>query len=196
MAKRLYVKITTPPRTASWCHLNKPDTGGQYSDNKYKATMFLDQDDVYVTDVLAPAVQEAAKAEWPEGLPSNFHNPLDPLEDQENEEDNGKIKITFKSKDQPLLTDAAGTPLPPDVIIRSGDVIRVAGACAAYVSGKNKGVTFYLNAVRLIDKRSTGPDPFGDADEGYIADPDASTGNASTGNAPESSNGDDNRFDF
>ena len=169
MAKRTYVNLATTPVVASFCHLDKADVGRQYSDGKFKITLFLDPADPLIAEVFKPACEKAASSEWPEGPPPGFHNPLAPVERSTREEEIGKVKVTFKTSEAPRLTDAAGNALPADVIIRSGDLVRVAGAAAAYVAGSNCGVTFYLNAVRLIDKRAAGIDPFGDGEEGYVA---------------------------
>lgn len=71
------------------------------------------------------------------------------------------------------MVDAKNHPLPENIIIMSGDTIRVAGAAKAY-NGAQKGVSFYLDMVKLIAKNNSGSvgtasSVFGE-DEGFVAD--------------------------
>lgn len=178
MASRQYINFATPPVSAGWCNLLKPDSEGQYADDKFKISVLVDPDSEII-DQLRPIVDKAADSEWGEGQrPAGFHDPLvQVIQESKREDEIGLVRLTFKrhkDQGQPIMTDAAGVTLPEGVSIRSGDLVRIAGAAAAYVSGRNKGVTFYLNRIRLIEKRAgsggSDEDAFGGADEGYRAE--------------------------
>lgn len=169
MAKQsLYVNFATTEGVANYAWLNKPDTGSDFSDGKYKVTVVWNKDDAGVAK-LKEVVAEAAKREFGDKLPANFNNPIKDGDTTDKEQYQGKFYATFKSTKRPGQVDAKNFELPEDVIIMSGDVIRVAGAAKAY-TGAQKGVALYLNMVKLINKNNTGgataTDVFGD-DEGF-----------------------------
>ena len=172
MAKRTYVKLTTTTVTASFSYLREPDSGREYSDDKYKTTILISKNDEAGLAVIRNACEAAAKAEWPEGVPAGIRSPLrDGAEKADKNPDLADYyMVTFKSQKAPALYDAAGKSLNDDVNIFSGDQIRVAGAAGAYVAGGNKGVTLYLNAVQLVEKRAAedeGDSPFGAVEGGF-----------------------------
>lgn len=155
MPKRTYVKVITAQHTASFSYLREPDSGREYSDDKFKVTALVSKSDEAGLKILRDACMKAAQAEWPEGIPSNIRMPLrDGAEKSADLAD--YFLVTFKSQKAPALVDAAGAALAHDINVFSGDVIRVAGAAGAYVAGGNKGVTLYLNGVQLIEKRAGG----------------------------------------
>ena len=159
-----YVRFATQPFDASYPSLDKPDTESKYPSGKYEVSGYLSEaDDAATLIILRDAVAGAADAEWPGVNIDGIKSPLRVLED-------GNVRVTFKTKSKPSIQDASGAALPDDVIIGRGDLIRAAGNAKAYSTAGNKGVTFYLNTVRLIDKRSSDDgldDPFGGPDEGF-----------------------------
>lgn len=159
-----YVRFATQPFDASYPSIDKPDTESKFPSGKYEVSGYLDEaDDAATLQGLREAVAKAADAEWPGVNIDGIKSPLKVQED-------GSVRVTFKSKSKPSTQDASGSALSSDVIIGRGDLIRVAGNAKAYSTAGNKGVTLYLNTVRLIDKRSTDDgldDPFGGPDEGY-----------------------------
>ena len=161
-----YVRFATEPFSASFPSIHEPDTTSKYPSGKYEVSAFLDEaEDAATIRIMRDAVKKAAEAEWP-GI--NIEGIRSPLKQQ----DDGRLRVTFKSKSKPTTQDAGGNALPQDVLIGMGDLIRVAGNAKAYSTAGNKGVTLYLNAVRLIDKRSSDDgsgEPFGGPDDGFNA---------------------------
>lgn len=159
-----YIRFATLPFDASFPSLDQPDTTSKYPSGKYEVSAYLDEaDDAGSLAVLRDAVAGAADSEWPGVNIDGIKSPLKVQED-------GSVRVTFKSKSKPSMQDASGNALSDDLIIGRGDLLRVAGNAKAYSTAGNKGVTLYLNVVRLIDKRSTdngSDDPFGGPDEGF-----------------------------
>lgn len=185
-AKRTYVRFITAPGTAAYCYLRAPDSGRQFSDDKYKLTLMVPKAEEQLLDPIRKACADAAKAEWGSKLPSGMSNPIkDGAEKAAKDPEKwGDLKdyfmVTFKAQRAPGLFDGAGKPLSESVNIFGGDVVRVNGAAAAFVSGQNKGVTLYLNDVQLIQKNHN-ENPF-DAVEGaygYEEDGEEEAGDAS-----------------
>ena len=172
-AKSLYVNFATTAGTAHFAWLNKPDTGSEYSDGKYKVTVAFQKDDGIIKSLKA-TIKDAAQREFGDKLPANFHNPLKDGDASGKEQYVGMVYMTMKSTRQPTLVDAKNFELPSNILIMSGDTIRVAGAAKAY-NGAQKGVSLYLDMVKLIAKNnagSAGPatatSVFGD-DDGFTA---------------------------
>ena len=168
MKKRTYTRLTTNQVTASYSYLREPDSGREFSDDKYKVTILIDKADEDGLAIIRNACAKAAADEWPEGAPANMRSPV-----RDGAEKSAELAdyflVPFKSKQQPKLFDATGAALDADINIFSGDKIRVAGAAGAYVAGANKGVTLYLNGVQLIEKRQDAEDDlFGAVDGGFV----------------------------
>ena len=184
--KSLYVNFATPTGIANYAWLNKPDTGSEYSDDKYKVTVAWNKDDPFVIQLKA-IIKDAATREFGNKLPPGFNNPLKDGDAGGKEAFKGKVYAAFKTTSKPSVVDAKNFALPADVIVMAGDEVRVAAAAKAY-NGAQKGVSFYLDMVKLIAKNNSGgqgsaSDVFGE-DEGYTvegadaADPTAAPANA------------------
>lgn len=169
--KSLYVNFATATGTANFAWLAKPDTGSEYSDGKYKVTVAWNKDDPFVAQLKA-TVKDAAQREFGDKIPATFNNPIKDGDAGNKEQFAGKVYAVFKSNRKPGQVDAKNFELPEGVVIMSGDEIRVAAAAKAY-NGAQKGVSFYLDMVKLISKNNNGGAQsagsiFGD-DEGYVA---------------------------
>ena len=190
MAKRTYVRLTTATTTASYSYLREPDSGREFSDDKYKTTLLIDKSDEAGLAIIRDACKKAADAEWPDGIPSGLKTPLrDGAEKADKDPDLANYFIvTFKSQNAPQLYDSQGKPLAGDINIYSGDQVRVAGAAGAYIAGGSKGVTLYLNGVQLVEKKAMGGDEggvmFGNVDGGFVNESAASAPVAATTPAP------------
>lgn len=170
--KSLYVNFVTATGTANYAWLAKPDTGSEYSDGKYKVTVAWNKDDPFVDDLKA-IIKDAAQREFGDKLPATFHNPLKDGDAGDKEQFAGKYYCIFKSTRKPGQVDAGNLELPEEVIIMSGDEVRVAAAAKAY-AGAQKGVAMYLDMVKLISKNNSGgggsaSSLFGE-DEGFSAE--------------------------
>lgn len=169
--KSLYVNFATSTGIANYAWLAKPDTGSEYSDGKYKVTVAWNKDDPFVAQ-LKGYVKDAAQREFGDKIPAGFNNPLKDGDAGNKEQFVGKVYAVFKSTRKPGQVDAKNFELPENVIIMSGDEVRVAAAAKAY-NGAQKGVSFYLDMVKLISKNNAGGGSsaaslFGD-DEGFSA---------------------------
>jgi len=170
--KSLYVNFASATGIANYAWLNKPDTGSEYSDGKYKVTVAWNKDDPFVAQLKA-IVKDAAEREFGDKIPAGFNNPLKDGDAGNNPKEQfaGKVYAAFKSTRKPGAVDAKNFALAEDVIIMSGDEVRVAAAAKAY-NGAQKGVSFYLDMVKLISKNNAGGQQsasslFGE-DEGFV----------------------------
>lgn len=171
--KRVYLPFVTGVGTAAYSYFHKPDTGQQYSNNKYKGDLILDGDiDMSKAEALA---LQAAKEEFGDldfGGSVELKLPWKSGDGHKNEEFHGKVIFHAASKDAPKLVDSKKKTLPAKVLVKSGDRVRFVVALSPWTkteevkvreNGKQVtvketvyGVTAYLNVVQLIEKRNGG----------------------------------------
>jgi hypothetical protein len=138
------VTFTTPIGVARFPKISKPDTTGDYADNKYKTDLVLDSADL---KQVKQTITEFAKKEY--GDLKNIKLPFGEAKDKETGETTEFVR--FKSARKPVIIDAKRNKVPDDVEIYGGSKIRVGGTLNAYKKAGNKGVNIYLNAVQVID---------------------------------------------
>lgn len=166
MAKSKKVLLVTPPGTAAYAWFHKPDSGHQYSNNKYKGTLVL-PGDTDMSDIEAKAKAVLAEA-YPKADVDTAGMFFKSGDNHKNEEFRGTILLNASSKFAPQIVDAKRKPLPKGVEARSGDEVRFVLSLFPYEStekvregGKTVTVTVYgvsaqLQVVQVITKNSGG----------------------------------------
>ena len=193
-----YVNFTTTAGMVHFSHLNSPDVGTfidkrgkeKKLDGKYKVTMSFSKDDPSIPQ-LQSVITEAANREFPEGIPESFKSPLKDGDLSGEQHYAGRYYMKLASQNPPTLLDAKNEPLPANILIMSGDTIRVSGAAKGYEGDQpiGEGATLYLDMVKLISKNnggSGGPSAsavFGE-DEGYVGESGSSEPTAQPTAAP------------
>jgi hypothetical protein len=160
------VKFTTPIGVARYPKISKPDTTGDYADNKYKTDVVFSDEDL---KTLKAQVVEFAKGEFTPDELKKIDLPIKEVKDKET----GEITtcVRFKSARKPIIIDAKRNRIPDNVEIGGGSRIRVGGTLNAYKKGGNKGVNIYLNAVQVIElQQGFNINDFDEVDDGYVAD--------------------------
>ena len=192
----LYVNFTTTAGTVHFSHLNTPDVGTftdkkgreKKLDGKYKVTLSFVKDDPVVAH-LNSVITDAGNREFPDGLPANFKSPIKDGDLSDKEQYAGRVYMKLASLNAPTLLDAKNNELPPNVLIMSGDTIRVSGAAKGYDGQMGEGVTLYLDMVKLISKNNGGAGGpsaaslFGE-DDGYVGESGSSEPTAQPTAAP------------
>ncbi len=153
----------SPEGVAAYAWLDKPDT--KFDAIKYKVTLVLPKG-VKENDEFVKAIR-AAHAEAGNG---KNEGPAKDGEARKEDEFNDKWTIEFHTKNPPKQVDALKAELPAGQTARSGDLVRIAFNPATY-DGFGGGITLYLNAVQIIDKRAPGAgvDDFDAVEGGYAA---------------------------
>jgi DNA-directed RNA polymerase len=153
-----YAPFVTEIMTARNPKLSEPDTEGEYADGKYKTEATADGD---YTERFQQEIQKVIDKYF--AGKKNVHLPW-------RETNDGGVAFKFKSpKKKPELIDAKGDPLKAGVIIHNGSLMRVAGVAAAWEKGSKRGVSLWLDAVRVI-KLTSGFDAsraFGASEDGF-----------------------------
>ena len=183
-AKKNKIKLTLKPGIAAFSYLDKPDSGGKYSDDKFKTTMVYD--DEALIEHIEKATIELAEQEWGDSVDiDEVKRPFRMPDEQTRDDFEGKITLVTKTKYKPMLFDAKRKKLKPNVKIFSGDEIAAIVELIPYEStekvreGKKTvtvtiyGVSAQLKAVQLIRKNSGGgvdASDFGEYDDGFDND--------------------------
>lgn len=178
MAKKTFIKLTSPAASAGFAWLDKPDSGHKFSDGKFKVTLNLVKGDTEVDAFLEKfeaACKASAVAQWgkvPEDLQTPLKDGDEIAADKDKPDLKGLWQITPKSKFQPGLVGPDRQPLPEKVKIFGGDLLRASFMLIPYestdsviekVNGKNRkttvttyGVSAQLRNVQLLEKRNGG----------------------------------------
>ncbi|WP_179255420.1 ssDNA-binding protein [Burkholderia sp. HI2714] len=163
----------TPKGVFQYAWLDKPDNS-EYGKGKFKCAILLEQG-VAENDAFAKKLNELHKA----AKGKNDAKPAkdgSALADAAAEDGNDKKErlrgfwvITAKSKQKPEQKAADGkTTLKESA--KSGDYGRMSVAAAEYDTGSNKGVTLYLNGIKLLERRAQSDLGFEDESEDYEND--------------------------
>jgi hypothetical protein len=163
-------KMVTAKGLAHFAYIDKPDTEGQYADGKYKITLSFPEGHEFL-DTLSAKVAELVQQQWGANPPANMHNPIKIGSETTMDSMAGRVFIRAKSNKAPVVVDSQKQALTNGVTVFGGDTVKVALTLAVY-DGAQKGVTAYLDAVQLIEKRSAGTqgaDMFG-LEDGFVAE--------------------------
>lgn len=169
----------SPVGTAAYAWLTQPDTGKEYSDDKYKITLLLDKDGDNA-DEIEKFIAGINKAHAAKRGKKKTESPVKDGDELTNREGEakfpGKWAITMKSSFQPqVIVREEGQ------VVMSGDLVKCAFSLNEYEKGPNAGVSLRLAAVKLIKKINKGrdfSDVFGDDDDDYEDSNDNAEGSA------------------
>lgn len=180
---KIVYKGATPPGLFTWLWVEKPDNS-EYGKGKFKAALRLKKGEAK-NDEYARKIIDLHKAAKGKAATCPVKDGDKMAEENEKREGmRGFWVLSAKSKNKPEQVDAFNTPLKATA--KSGDFGRLAIAASEFDTGANKGVTLYLNALRLLERRAASAiDDFGDEDGDYAADTAAAPTNDGTGEEPE-----------
>jgi hypothetical protein len=159
-------KGVTPSGIFTWLWVDKPDNS-EYGKGKYKSALKLAKgeggNDAYARKIID--LHKAAKGKK-DTCPVKDGDAM-AEENEKRENMRGFWVLSAKSKNKPDQIDAKKQPLKATA--RSGDFGKLAIAAAEFDTGANKGVTLYLNALQLLERRAASAiDDF--AEEDYEGD--------------------------
>lgn len=168
--------IVTPAGRVSFPHLEKPDSQGQYADDKYKATLLISKS--ANLSGLKKAVLECARETW--GANVEMANILHPFRNGDKKAEKmaayaNTLFITCKSKNRPTIIDASRNGIEPAEVYGGCDA-RFIVTAMSYEQGGKPGVTFLLDVVQKIkdNERFGGHADISVLDDGILDDEAAS----------------------
>ncbi|MDR5811987.1 DUF2815 family protein [Caballeronia sp. LZ033] len=150
-------KFVTPKGGFKYAWLSKPDNS-EYGKGKYKCAILLEQG-VKENDDFAKKLNDLHKAAKgkTDARPAKDGSALADAAMEEGNDKKESLRgfwvITAKSKQKPEQKAADGkTDLRETA--KSGDYGRMSIAASEYDTGSNKGVTLYLNGIKLLERRA------------------------------------------
>jgi hypothetical protein len=166
-------KFVTPKGVFKYAWLSKPDNS-EYGKGKYKCAILLEQGVKENDDFAAKlnALHKVAKGKV-DARPAKDGSALADAAQEEGNDKKESLRghwvITAKSKQKPEQKAADGkTDLRETV--KSGDYGRLSIAASEYDTGSNRGVTLYLNGVKLLERRAQSDLGFDDETDDYEND--------------------------
>ena len=153
-------KVVTGKIRASYANIMRPRKNELNGKEEYSVVVLVPKTDTDTLDALKAAAKAAIAAKWPQP-PRGLRNPLRDG-DAETKSDGSPLGAEYKghfffnSKSdamrKPGVIDAACRDLIDADAIVSGDFIRVSVNAYAYDQAGNRGVSFGLNNVQLLEK--------------------------------------------
>ncbi|WP_197341594.1 ssDNA-binding protein [Ralstonia solanacearum] len=187
---KIIEKCVSPKGIFIYAWLAKPDNS-EYGKGKFKCAILLEKG-VKVNDEFAKklnAAHKAAKGKL-DSRPAKDGDEL--AEDNEKKEKlRGYWVITAKTKQKPTQKAADGKTELKETA-RSGDFGRMSVALAEYDTGANKGVTLYLNGIKLLERRAGEDLGFEDESDEYENDEGEAETEDRTEDSDDSNASDDN----
>lgn len=170
---KIIEKCVTPKGIFNYAWLAKRDTS-EYGKNKYKCAILLEQG-VPENDAFAKKLNDLHKAAKgkADSKPAKDGSALADAAMEEGNDKKERLRgfwvITAKSNNKPEQKAADGKTDLKDTA-RSGDFGRMSVALAEYDTGSNKGLTLYLNGIKLLERRAGHDLGFEDESEDYEND--------------------------
>jgi hypothetical protein len=155
------IRKTTPLGEAKWAHVHTPQaafvdkSGNAKGAPKFQIDLVFSKDDPQWA-TWASSVMDMLRA-LPEQIDKKSGEAIkkqSPIKRELNEADEptGRFVVTFKTsaKFKPGVFDRYGDPIPENVMIGNGSIVRVSYIENAY-SAFGGGINFYLNAIQVAD---------------------------------------------
>jgi len=150
--KNVYINgVVTPVGVFSFPHLGKPDTEGQYADDKYKATLLIDKSENI--DVLKNAVKECIAKAFPTKNYSFKDLAHPPIRDGDTKTLDGYEGCYFlcaKTKKHVRCVGPAREDISAEEVY-AGAKGRLVLTVGSYEQAGKPGVTFYLELVQKLE---------------------------------------------
>ena len=191
----------SPSGLLQWAYLFGVDSGGKYSDDKYKVThRYYGEEAKKIKAQFDGFVKEATKVlteekNMPKG--TELFMPYKPALDKEKKEIPGAIEIVYKTKNKPTVVDAhrnrmtqAQLPGYKDGMPAGTGVVCYRPFTWAITDRKGNtdyGISAYLQAVQIVEASTGGVDlsGFDEYDDGFVADVDSNDGGVEEDDIPD-----------
>lgn len=151
--------VVSPPARLQFISIAEPDTGGQYSDGKYKATFLFSKTETEFGSMKA-VIEELAQQAFGCSAKELEYLPFKDGDEKTWQGFPGAIYIVAKSKFpvdvwSPIKDAATGElyRLDPKKLY-PGCIVRAHFAPLAYMSGNARGITFILNFIQFLEDAS------------------------------------------
>lgn len=152
-------QVVTGKIRFSYCYVGSARRNEMNGKDEFSTQILIDKDDADTVNKIKAAAKAALMAKWGDKVPAKVKNPLRDG-DTETKGDGSPLGaeyknhyfMTVKSSRRPGIVDANGNELIGANDVGSGDYGRVSLNAFAYDQSGNRGVSFGLNNVMLLQK--------------------------------------------
>ena len=154
-------KVVTGKVRGSYVNLMQPRQNEMNGQKEYSLQVLVPKSDEVTVNALKAAAKKAIADKWPQP-PKGMRNPLRDG-DTETKQDGSPLGPEYAGhyffnakcaadKHKPTVIDKAGVELFEHDAVKSGDYFRVSVNAYAYDRSGNRGVSFGLNNVQLVER--------------------------------------------
>jgi len=152
-------RVVTDKVRFSFCNVCSPRRNEFNGKDEFSTQILVAKSDTATVAALKAAAKAALATKWGDKVPAKVRNPLRDG-DTETKGDGSALGpeykdhffMTVKSSKRPGIIDSSGVELLGSDDVASGDWGRVSLNAYAYDAAGNKGVSFGLNNVQLMNK--------------------------------------------
>lgn len=148
--------VLSPPARLQFISIAEPDTGGQYSDGKYKATFLFSKTDTEFGP-MKKVIEDLSQQAFGCSAKELDYLPFRDGDEKEWQGFPGSVYVVAKSKFpvdvwSPTKDPASGELFRVDAKkLYPGVIARAHFAPLAYMSGTKRGITFILNFIQFLE---------------------------------------------
>ena len=154
-------RVVTGKVRFSYCYVGAARRNEMSGNDEFSTQILVSKDDKETVSALKAAAKVALQGKFGDKIPPKIRNPLRDG-DTETRGDGSPLGaeyqnhyfLTVKSSKRPGIIDAHGVELLGSDDVASGDFGRVAINAFAYDTAGNRGVSFGLDNVQLLEKGS------------------------------------------
>lgn len=147
-------KVVTGKVRASYVNVFRPRMNEMSNREEYSMVILIPKTDTETIQKIEECIEFVKKERWGKKIPSVFRNPLrdGDVERPEDEAYQGHYFMNLKSTEQPGVVDKNLQEIFEVEEFLSGDYCRVAISCYSYDVSGNKGVSFGLGNIQVLEK--------------------------------------------
>jgi hypothetical protein len=152
-------KVITGKVRASYVSVFAPKMNNLSGEEEYSMQLIIDKKDTATVKKIRDAITEAANDKWSGKPPRNIRDPLRDADKEAEEKDEpiqshlkGCYFMNVKSKQPVGIVDRQKHKVEDPTAFQSGDYCRVSLNAYAYDMKGNRGVSFGLNNVQVLEK--------------------------------------------
>jgi hypothetical protein len=153
-------KVTTGVVRGSYVHVFKKKLNNQSKEEEYSMQILIPKEDKVTLRKIARAIEAAKELKWGSKPPRKLTSTLKDGDNDEHIPESaepgeapyaGHYFMNLKNDTKPQVVDKYGREITSDDFV-SGDYCKVSMNGHAFDGDKNKGTTFYLGNVMLVEK--------------------------------------------
>lgn len=147
-------KVVTGKVRGSYVNVFRPRMNDMNGKDEYSMAILIPKTDSATVGKIKAAIEEAKKDKFASKTPSNFRSPLRDGDEERPDDEAyaGHYFMNLKSQNRPGIVDKERQEVIDSDAFISGDYCRVSMNAYAYDVNGNRGVSFGLGNVQVLEK--------------------------------------------